>query len=328
MYRGRGYLNYINIEPDTKITTGYMTNDSTLSLEIRLNRTADQEPGFVIGPKRLSDDFAIDTSKGYYIRIVIFDIDSLFSVDTLKVAIVIKHSGNGSLFPSDSIILTYPIDSTGLDSVLTDKLVRQTGSGVFRNNGLIHVDHSIESHNLEEEILIDFFNPMDRQSVEKSITTQPQFAATFFWSDNILRIVPSNSLLPDTTYIITIGTKAMTMDSVFFRCPFRLTVKTSSESFFYNYWPLNSAMNIDPVLPFVFYSNYSIEPHLLRDAFSITPSVDSLTFEMTEPGIVKVYHAPLLPSTKYQIVIDSSLISLKGTLLGKDLNTSFTTIAK
>lgn len=328
MYRGGGYLDYTNITPGEKITPALLKNDSTLPLNIRIKRAVYLESGLIIQPKRLFGNFTIDTSKGYDTRIVYFCIDSLFSVDTLKVTVMIKHSENGSLFLTDSIILTYPIDSTGLDSVLTDKLVRQIGSDVYRSNESGSTEHWIVNHNLEDEILIDFARPMNRQSVEKSITTQPPFAATFFWSNNILKIVPSNSLLPDTEYNITIGTKAMSKDSIFFRCPFTLTVRTSGESFFYDYWPLNNSMNIYPVLPFVFSSNYSIEPQLLRDAFSITPSVDSLRFEMSDPGIVRVYHATLLPSTKYQIVINSSLISLKGTLLGKDLSTSFTTIAK
>ena len=328
MCRGRGSLEHTNITPGEKITTALLVNDSILSINIRIKNATFLQPGLIIEPKRLSDGFLIDTSNSYDTRIVKFCIDSLFSVDTLKVTVLIKHSGNGSLSLKDSIILTYPIDSTGLDSVLTDKLVRQVGPDVYRYNESSSTSHWIVNHNPEKEILIGFVKPMNRQSVEKSITIQPPFAATFFWSNNILSIVPSNSLLPDTTYKVTIGTPAMTMDSIFFRCPFTISVRTLGGSFFYNYRPLKNALYTDPVLPFVFFSYYSIEPQLLRDAFSITPPVDSLRFEMSETGDVRVYHATLLPSTKYEIVIDSSLTSRKGTQLGEDLSIPFTTIAK
>jgi hypothetical protein len=166
---------------------------------------------------------------------------------------------------------------------------------------------------------------MNKQSVENNITLQPHVPFTFFWSGDTLSIIPANSLQQDTTYTVTIGDETMTTDSVPFRCPFSFFVTTSSSTFFSDYWPLDSAKNINRVIPFTYKSPYTLEAAPLRDAFSIIPAVDSLEFTATQSGMVEVRHAALDPDTTYQITVNGSLMSRKGTLLGEDLIIIFST---
>jgi hypothetical protein len=64
---------------------------------------------------------------------------------------------------------------------------------------------------------------------------------------------------------------------------------------------------------------------MLREAFSITPPVDSLVFSSPDEGVVEVSHATLLPDTTYTITIDTTLSSRKGTTSGEILVIRFRT---
>jgi hypothetical protein len=221
----------------------------------------------------------------------------------------------------DSLSFDFHIDSTGLDSALTSDLV----ANVIFNNSFSSLRSTKTAFAIEGEIIVLFAHKMDNESVERSIMTAPSFSPNFFWQDNMLTIVPANSLVPQTNYTLTIGSGAQTSDSVKFRVPYAINFTTGSTDYFREYWPLDKEIGVARNVPFRFSFNYSVEPALLNAAFSITPLVDSLSFSTKKAGEILIGHAELLPDTTYKIVIDGSLSSSKGTVLGKDLQISFRT---
>jgi hypothetical protein len=78
--------------------------------------------------------------------------------------------------------------------------------------------------------------------------------------------------------------------------------------------------------PFLFESQYCLDPARLKNSFSIQPEVDSLSFVKEESGRIMVHHAALLPDTSYQIVIHESMQSQRGVALGSAVTISFSTM--
>jgi hypothetical protein len=248
---------------------------------------------------------------------VLFPVDSLFSADQLSMTldISIRDSG-GSGWVADSICVDYPIDSAGLDSTLTRMLVCDVYPERYGRA------------NPEDSIVIEFARVMDRESVENRTSFDPDFSATWFWTDHEATIVPANALAAATDYVVTVGAGAVTRDSTVFRTAYTFGFETGDWDFFSSYWPLADAAGVPPNVPFRFSSPYSLEPVLLRQAFSIEPAVDSLGFSVgDEPGVVSVSYVDLSPGTGYVITIDSTVSSRKGMVLGERLEIPFTTAA-
>ncbi|MBD3344390.1 MAG: hypothetical protein GF401_04930 [Chitinivibrionales bacterium] len=251
-----------------------------------------------------------------YVYTFSFPTEALLSCSTLSVAVNLTISGNSQSAYHDSLLLEYSIDTTGYDSILTHMSIRQMDPD-FQNE---------DSFPCESPITILFNDAMHWQSVEENTTINPSVPLNFVWRDNVLDIIPSNSLTPLTRYTLTIDTGAMTIDSSHLRAPFHLHFTTGRLSFFTHYWPLHGAGDVPLNAPFEFYSSISLTAELLQAGFSITPDVDSLAFIEIEEGRIEIEHAPLLPDTTYQITIDSSLQSKKGAMLGKEFIIRFQTV--
>ena len=105
-----------------------------------------------------------------------------------------------------------------------------------------------------------------------------------------------------------------------------MTISTSDLSFFTKYWPLDSANTVDLTSPFLFESQYCLDPVRLENSFSIQPEVDSLSFVKVRSGRIMVHHAALLPDTSYRIMIHESMMSQRGVALGSAVIISFSTM--
>jgi hypothetical protein len=328
MTPARGALRWAQFYSGDTIRSSHVTNDSVFSIEFSFNDWAvlDSQP-VSITPSRLANN-ATSTNSGASYHALAFSLDSLFSVPRASLTLRFQATDPRGEVLADSVVFSYAIDSTGLDRALTDRLVSRVyaaDSNIIRTR---YGRHLVTLPNRENRIAVVFARTMNTGSVEQSISIAPRCVASFFWSADTLTIAPANSLMSDTTYTITIGAEAMTADSTHFRCPYSITVDSYDPSFFYNYWPLDSAQRVDTALPFVFKSSYAVEPISLQNTFSIVPTVDSMVFESTGPGAVRVRHAALLPGTTYQITIAGSLVSRMGTELGNDLVVTFTTVSQ
>lgn len=304
----------------TTIGVSQLTNDSLFGLRYVLYDRARFDTGAAavsISPSALARVAETILSADSDTVRVYFPVDSLFGADQLSITLGISvRLGDESGWLSDSLCAQYPIDSTGLDSVLTGLLVDDIHPSVSRRI------------NPEDSIVVEFARAMNRASVESRTSFDPVFDATWFWADGAATIIPANALEPDVRYTVTIGAGAVTADSTAFRTPYTFCFETGDWDFFSSYWPLADAAGVPLNVPFRFSSPYSLEPELLRGAFTIEPAVDSLTFTAgDEPGVVSVSHADLLPGTDYLIRIDSSLSSRKGMVLGERLEIPFTTAA-
>lgn len=317
------------VDYDTTSTLSFETNNYKPYVCFyfqKTNAVASELP-ITIKPDNLSDDviYTKDTLVSYNEKYCILRIntDSLFCNNHQKKIsfwfryITLQHA------VKDSIEFSFTIDSTGYSKCYTSHLIQDitidnkaitTGSTLFVNN--------------ESEIRINFNQQMNMQSVEKSIAISPACTVTCFWDDTFLRIVPSNRFKPDQIVTVTIDTSARTSTFSSFKIPYSFQFIPVQTNFFSYYLPVNGASDIPLLLPFRFESPYMIDPVLLKNAFHITPAVDSLQFISNSPNSISIQHAMLLPNTTYTMKLDSTLSSCKGTRSSIEYSISFTTAAK
>lgn len=233
--------------------------------------------------------------------------DTLFRYDSLYISFSVFSLE--SPYSPETITHSWRVDSNGLNSIRTAMLI----------------DDHLESISREGPVVIDFNQPMNKESFEENLIIHPWFEPTYFWENNRVSIMPPNSLPPWSEYTFTIGTKTLTADSVPFRIPLSLSVQTRDRSFFRYHYPRTGAEGVPLQIDFVFNSYYDIDHDMLRRAFTIAPNVDSLRFYSEPSGTVNISHAGLAPATEYTITIDSSFTSRLGTPLGKELTIDFIT---
>jgi hypothetical protein len=311
-------LNHRYLDFDLRtISARDMRDDYTVIVDIDGNGSA------VIDTIRLTPSLRHEIVRSWVDAGVLgvkIDVHELFAVDTLTARVAYRHESLGR----DTLALRYPVDSLGLSEGLLREIISKVSSpGDYVTPRLL--DEPDLRLYPEESVIVSFGRPMNRSATERSITIEPPVGANYFWHGDKVTIVPALPLDPDTTYRLSIGTEAMTLDSVHPPGPCAFTLIIREQNFFTSYFPLDSAEQVAPALPFSFTSAYSLEPSMLREAFSITPPVDSLVFSSPDEGVVEVSHATLLPDTTYTITIDTTLSSRKGTTSGEILVIRFRT---
>lgn len=296
------------------VTFTDLYRDSVLRVDVRF-RSAFVAEGtgrvLKIEPSYLADIVHTGTD-GHDLEIEI-PAGMVFRADSLALTIEATLAGSAQ---TESVRLVCPVDTAGFDSLTTARLIDDWQP----RDGAEHVGR-------ESAIMVEFDRSMDQASVERGITLEPAAALNFFWSDEELTMVPANSLEPSTEYTVTIDTSVMTRDSVRFRVPIQSSFTTGDPSFFDEYWPLDGAKETPRNVPFDFSSRYTLDSALFVEAFSIEPEPDTLALEQVDESCIRVRHSELLADTTYTIVIDSSLSSRKGTLLGADKAIVFDTEA-
>lgn len=272
--------------------------------------------GLQVYPEKISSFSKLVIDQNY--SSISVPVDSLITLDSISFYLKVINIFSPNLNFSDSGTITYHIDTTGLDSAITMNFIHS----ISPKNGA-------EDVSTEGVFTIEFIKGMNWKSVEENTYLTPSCSLTFFWNaENSLLVEPSNCLSPSTQYILTLGKNVMTHDSVSFLCGLNFTFKTGNVSFFKGLWPLNGNTNVDIDIPFKFQSNFIYDPLALEKSFLISPRPDSLQFIAEDDFLIKVFHSPLLADTVYTITIDSTLSSLKGTLLGEDMIISFRTSAR
>ncbi len=303
----------------------YADSDTSVSLLLVLDGAEIVHESIRISPQRMHDNAVpVYNYRGRSTCTVFMNADTLFTLSSCTVSY--KYRLNDQC-ESDSVStakLVLPIDTTGMDSMLTTFLIRWLGFYGINTSALERwsIHDSTVIMGVEDDPAVIFTRPVDKKSVEGSISATPPLPADYFWSGDTLRIIPANRLISDTTYHVTIDPQVRP-----FRAPLEFTIRTEGDrsSFFRRYWPVDHTLEVPLNLPFEFESHYSLEPELLQNAFTIEPSVDSLRFVSSAPGAVKVYHAPLEHETTYRISIDENCRSRKGTVLGEPVTIEFTT---
>lgn len=301
------YADGDTLHPDT----GFGDSLADFSYELSDTVSFSARP-FAIVPASL-EGAALWHTSGRYLYVDIPTLN-LFSNSQVTLTCYVTAGASSGIPRDDSAVFRYALDTTGLGRATSRMLLlgySPSGTSVFR----------------EDSLTVQFARVMNRDSVEKSVSVLPAVAKTFSWNNNTLIIAPANALEPFTPYTVTIGSGAMTLDSIHFGAPYVFSFTTGDRDLFSSTWPSDSAVDIPLNVPFMFNSPYSIEPQLIQNAFSITPPVDSLNFQMDKAGLVTVTHATLIADTVYRIVIDKSCQSLKGIQLGTDLDIFFHTVA-
>ncbi len=177
--------------------------------------------------------------------------------------------------------------------------------------------------------MIDFKTTMDEKSVEKALSIMPDEPMNFFWSTSAslhkLRVVFPNALSPNTKYTITIDTTAYRSDSQRVPAPLQISFTTTAFRVDYYYPPdRGEKIPVDRSLEYQF--NIPVDSVSFLEAFSITPSMDSIGITFVSGGrTVIVNHTPFVPLQTYSVIIDTNLSTLKGNCLSKPIRHSFTT---
>ena len=220
------YLQYKGIlikkiypEYGSTIDAGDLCDDS-LWVTIRFNQKStynESEDPISIQPRFLEKNISIQKTESELQAF--FPTSDILKTDSLFITFRFMHVNSDGNPKRDSAVLIYNIDTTG-----------------YSRLQLLAFIEKIEPENLlqisrEGSISIHFTTPMNRSSVENNISFSPPFDANFFWTDKIIKIVPSNSLEPSAAYTISIDTGAMTLDSNRFKYPAHIQFTTTSPDF-------------------------------------------------------------------------------------------------
>jgi hypothetical protein len=329
LFSGDGYVWWSPGETTLRPRHAYSLDSIRLHVECRTRARFAPQP-LSIAPAKLGMDAAMTVSRYRKRCVASFPIDSLFRQDSLRLVIRYVVAGvDGAAERLDSATHVFAIDSAGLDSTLTARMIAHIGDGTrYYWKKAENEPARLEQFNPEGDIRIVFARAMNWQTVEENVSVQPAVPFTCFWSSDTLRISPARFLHHDTVYTVTIGTGAMSLDSARFRRPYSFEVHPRRESFFNAYWPLDGAVGVNCSSPLRFSCTYAVDTAAFRDAFSIEPAPDSLSIDSSDESWIQMRHTGLLPGTDYTMRIDKSLRSRKGIPLENDLVISFSTVAQ
>ncbi|MBN1982374.1 MAG: hypothetical protein JW795_12650 [Chitinivibrionales bacterium] len=206
-----------------------------IKMEFRSHVSFSQQPGSIrIVPNALQNLLKVVQTPE---AIALFlPVDTLFKnhSSTLHCSIDVNVMDTAGTVKKDTIVLTFPIDSTGFNACMNNRFIEKIWPG-----------WGMSDFPLEDSIDIVFSHPMIHASVENSIRIAPHIAMNFFWDNNRVVCSPVNSLPPATQCTLTIGTDAMTCDSFHFRRPYTIIFMTETRSFFSDYWPLDSSKDVE-----------------------------------------------------------------------------------
>ena len=178
-----------------------------------------------------------------------------------------------------------------------------------------------------------FSTDMLQSSVEKAFSIEPSAKANFFWSRSdfdlrmVLTVRFAEYLDYNTLYTVTFDSGMMREDSLYTPVPVTFTLTTKPMQF-RNFTPLSGRKDFPIDSPFVYTGEFNVDTADFRDAFSISPQVDSLWFFAFEDYAgyhTVVYHSLLKCSTEYKITVDSTLKDVNGGRIGTSLIYNFTT---
>ena len=190
---------------------------------------------------------------------------------------------------------------------------------------------------LEAPIGVRFSTLMDTASVEAALRLRPAFAHEVRWSGQLLEIVPTDPLHPDTEYSVEIGVDAFDVSGVALGAPVRIGFRTLEPGLELSMLvPSAGTDGIALTSPIAVFFDRPIDPGSLSDVLSIEPPVagsidlvDELGNEPAEPTDGRVLRftpsGPLPANTTFEVILASGVTGLGGGGLAEPVSWTFTT---
>jgi Tol biopolymer transport system component len=191
---------------------------------------------------------------------------------------------------------------------------------------------------LEAPIELRFSTLMDTASVEAALRLRPAFAHEVRWSGQLLEIVPTEPLRPETDYRVEIGDDAFDVSGVALDMPVSLSFRTLAPGLDLTVLvPSDGTDGIAQTSPIAVFFDRPIDPDSLADeVLTITPTVAGsidLVDELgnqpaaAEDGRVLRFtpSGPLPANTTFEVVLASGVTGVGGGGLAEPVSWTFTT---
>lgn len=191
---------------------------------------------------------------------------------------------------------------------------------------------------LEAPIALRFSTLMDTASVEAALRLRPAFAHEVRWSGQLLELVPTEPLRPESDYRVEIGDDAFDVSGVALGEPVSLSFRTLAPGLDLSLLvPSNGTDGIAQTSPIAAFFDRPIDPDSLSDdVLTITPAVagsidlvDELGNEPADPEDGRVLRftpsGPLPANTTFEVVLASGVTGVGGGGLAEPVSWTFTT---
>ena len=191
---------------------------------------------------------------------------------------------------------------------------------------------------LEAPIQLRFSTLMDTASVEAALRLRPSFAHDVRWSGQLLEILPTEPLRPETDYRVEIGDDAFDVSGVALGPPVSLRFRTLAPGLDLSLLvPTDGTDGIAQTSPIAVFFDRPIDPDSLSDeVLTFTPAVagsidlvDELGNEPADAEDGRVLRftpsGPLPANTTFEVVLASGVTGTGGGGLAEPVSWTFTT---
>ncbi len=185
---------------------------------------------------------------------------------------------------------------------------------------------------LENPITFYFNQPMQRTSVETAVSGEPTLSGSFSWKDDsTVTFKPDKPLLPGTSQVINIDTKAQSAKGMALLQPVSLTYTTSAFLNLVQSLPAADSTDVDPTSAVVAAFNQPVvalgaDPASLPAGFSLTPTAQGKG-EWVNTSTYIFYPAPgMAGGEHYSVSINKDLTSTSGAPMDSAAGWSFDTV--
>ena len=191
---------------------------------------------------------------------------------------------------------------------------------------------------LEAPIELRFSTLMDTASVEAALRLRPSFAHEVRWSGQLLEILPTEPLQPETDYRVEIGEDAFDVSGVALEAPVDLSFTTLAPGLDLSLLvPSDGTDGIAQTSPIAVFFDRAIDPDSLSDdVLTLTPTVagsvdlvDELGNEPADAEDGRVLRftpsGPLPANTTFEVVLAPGVTGAGGGGLAEPVSWTFTT---
>ena len=243
-----------------------------------------------------------------------------------------------------SVATTYTVMiEAGVEDLAGNRMTDPPEPFVFETTGPPEVVETVPADGasdvaLEGPIDLRFSTLMDTASVEAALRLRPAFPHEVRWSGQLLEIVPTEPLRPETDYRVEIGDDAFDVSGVALGEPVSLTFRTLAPGLDLSLLvPSDGTDGIAQTSPIAVFFDRPIDPDSLSDdVLTITPAVagsidlvDELGNEPAGPGDGRVLRftpsGPLPANTTFEVLLASGVTGQGGGGLAEPVSWSFTT---
>ena len=171
------------------------------------------------------------------------------------------------------------------------------------------------------------FNGELLNNLENMVTVEPNISVEVLqYSSSRIRVIPTIGWMADKTFNITVSKSLTEVNGATLKKDTTITF-TTPELKIIKTFPVDKQSFIDTTSTVIVYSNYLLNEGSIKDAISISPSVDFQIATHTRYGRTefRLFPSQLSANTKYTITINKSLTDIYGVPLREDYVFSFTT---